>query len=298
MAKTNFVDKNPAIGQAGTTLLAAFLNKIFNTSGGHKHDGADDDGSAAVIVNPARVVTANTTINKDTDHTLYVDASAGPVTITMCPLADVSEGREFVIEKIDTSANAVSVTCDGAEKIEARSSAVLALADDRVHLKKRSAEWMERRRELIGSFRDYAGGTVPYGFALCYGQAISRTQYAKLFAHLGTTYGTGDGSTTFNLPDMRGRVRIGKDDMGGASANRVTNAQADVLGGSGGAEKHTLTSGEMPVHNHSMFTLISGVAIAGGGAFLGATSVTGNAGSGEAHNNMQPWMAGNVLIKF
>src|SRR5215475_1863724 len=61
----------------------------------------------------------------------------------------------------------------------------------------------------------YAGPTAPAGSLLCYGQPISRTAYAGLFATLGTTYGAGDGSTTFNLPDLRGRVTAGKSDMGG-----------------------------------------------------------------------------------
>jgi microcystin-dependent protein len=65
----------------------------------------------------------------------------------------------------------------------------------------------------------FAGSSAPAGWLLCYGQAISRTTYAALFAALGTAYGVGDGSTTFDLPDMRGRVAGGKDDMGGSAAS-------------------------------------------------------------------------------
>lgn len=60
----------------------------------------------------------------------------------------------------------------------------------------------------------FAGSTAPSGWLLCFGQAVSRTTYASLFAAIGTAFGVGDGSTTFNLPDMRGRVPGGKDDMG------------------------------------------------------------------------------------
>ena len=69
-----------------------------------------------------------------------------------------------------------------------------------------------------GSMNAFAGSTAPSGWLLSYGQAVSRTTYAALFAVIGTAYGAGDGSTTFNLPDMRGRGAAGKDDMGGAAA--------------------------------------------------------------------------------
>ena len=103
-----------------------------------------------------------------------------------------------------------------------------------------------------GSITAFAGSTEPVGWLFCYGQQISRASYAALFAVIGTTYGVGDGSTTFNLPDLRGRIPLTKDNMGGTSANRVTAAAADTLGGSGGAENHTLSASEIPAHNHQI----------------------------------------------
>lgn len=73
-----------------------------------------------------------------------------------------------------------------------------------------------------GAIMDYAGATEPTGWLFCAGQAISRTTYANLFAAIGTNYGAGDGSTTFNVPDYRGRVSAGRDDMGGTNAQRLT----------------------------------------------------------------------------
>lgn len=74
-----------------------------------------------------------------------------------------------------------------------------------------------------GTIAPYAGSTAPTGWLLAYGQAVSRTgNTAGLFAAIGTQYGAGDGSTTFNLPDLRGRVLAGKDDMGGTAAGRMT----------------------------------------------------------------------------
>ena len=72
-----------------------------------------------------------------------------------------------------------------------------------------------------GCVMPYAGATAPDGWLLCHGQAVSRTTYADLFGAIGTAYGPGDGSTTFNLPDLRGRVAAGRDDMGGTDAGRL-----------------------------------------------------------------------------
>ena len=105
-----------------------------------------------------------------------------------------------------------------------------------------------------GCVMPYAGATAPDGWLLCHGQAVSRTTYADLFAAIGTAYGAGDGSTTFNLPDLRGRVAAGRDDMGGTDAGRLAGGVADrtTLGGAGGAATHTLGTGEMPAHSHGV----------------------------------------------
>jgi microcystin-dependent protein len=93
----------------------------------------------------------------------------------------------------------------------------------------------------VGGEMDFAGSTAPAGWLLEYGQAISRTTYAALFAVIGTTYGSGDGSTTFNLPDGRGLVYAGVDNMGGTAANRITQAVSGVNGvvlGAMGGDQH------------------------------------------------------------
>lgn len=108
----------------------------------------------------------------------------------------------------------------------------------------------------IGGFLPYLSTTPPNSsFVLPYGQAISRTTYAALFSLIGTTFGVGDGSTTFNIPDLRGRVPVPPDNMGGAAAGRVTTAGSLVdgttVGATGGAQNHTLTVAEMPSHFHA-----------------------------------------------
>lgn len=156
-----------------------------------------------------------------------------------------------------------------------------------------------------GVYVPYGGTTAPSGWLLCYGQAVSRTTYAELFAAISTAYGVGDGSTTFNVPDLRGRFPLGKDNMGGSSANRVTATQADNLGQANGAESHTLTTGEIPAHNHTITpATVTGLDLGtpgangfGAGFFKGSVFTTANAGSGGAHNIMNPYQTGNYIIK-
>ena len=107
----------------------------------------------------------------------------------------------------------------------------------------------------IGGGMIYLGATAPNSnFVFPYGQALNRTTYATLFAQCGTSFGSGDGSSTFNIVDLRGRLPVGKDDMGGTAANRVTSAGSGIsgttMGATGGAETHALTTAEMPAHDH------------------------------------------------
>lgn len=100
----------------------------------------------------------------------------------------------------------------------------------------------------VGGGCDYWGASVPSdNFAFAYGQAISRGDHPVCFARLGTMYGSGDGATTFNLPDKRGRVSAGLDNMGGSNAGRISIfVESFKLGGVGGSQAHTLTTAQIP----------------------------------------------------
>lgn len=120
-----------------------------------------------------------------------------------------------------------------------------------------------------GSIFPYAGGTgatgttltdIPEGWLLCFGQAVSRVAYSTLFRVIGTTYGVGDGSTTFNIPDLRGRAPHGKDDMGGTAQNFITSTVSGItgttLGAVGGSQSlqahtHGTTGNDNTDHAHS-----------------------------------------------
>ena len=235
-----------------------------------------------------------------------------------------------------------------------------------------------------GAQMAYAGRTAPTGWLLQYGQAVSRTTYADLYAvlcpvlgnvtisiaspgvvtltdhgladgdrirlfttgalptglssntdyylvstatntfSLATTrggtaintsgtqsgthtaqyfpYGAGDGSATFNVPDKRGRGSVGRDNMGGTAASRVTVAGSGVygaaLGAAGGAETHTLTITQMPSHDHASGAPVLFGPAAGSTGYVGAAgSRTGSTGGDGAHNNMQPSQVDNWIIK-
>ena len=153
-----------------------------------------------------------------------------------------------------------------------------------------------------GLILPYAGASAPTDYFLCDGSAKSRTTYATLFGILGTTYGAGDGATTFNIPDLRGRVIAGQDDMGGSSANRLTGltggVDGDGIGNTGGAETHTLTSAQMQHTNTIART--THLLLDGPQSVPAASSnATGNisASTASAHNNVQPTIILNYIIK-
>ncbi len=188
-----------------------------------------------------------------------------------------------------------------------------------------------------GLISPYGGSSAPSGWLNCDGSAVSRATYSALFTAIGTTYGAGDGSTTFNLPDLRGRASVGIG-QGSGLTNRA-------IGASGGEESHTLSSGEMPAHSHTVTVSDSGhshgvsdpghahtgilgyatgdgdnliwnpgapriwntsfgyatatntTGISVNSAATGITASTASVGSGGSHNNMQPFLALNYIIK-
>lgn len=171
----------------------------------------------------------------------------------------------------------------------------------------------------IGGSIGYTGSTDPTDtrFLLEDGRALARAgQYAPLFALIGSTFGAGDGSTTFNIPDSRGRVDVGPDNMGTAqgAANRIPNTLR-ALGQTHGEERHTLTSGELASHSHveasggfflgtsGSFGIqsdtnsgpLSGVYLVSGS--LSQQTNTSFTGSNTPHNVMQPGLVKNKLIR-
>lgn len=188
--------------------------------------------------------------------------------------------------------------------------------------------WQGAVSAPAGTVNSYAGSTAPTGWLLCAGQAVSRTTYADLFSVVSTTYGSGDGSTTFNLPDLRGRAPFGKDDMNGSAASRITSGVSGItgttLGAAGGDQNlHSHTHTQNPhthiqdAHRHvaqykdngvagSLRSLLNASSVSGtdGFEFDAATATNQNAtatnnatGSGNSQN-MPPALILNYIIKF
>jgi microcystin-dependent protein len=158
---------------------------------------------------------------------------------------------------------------------------------------------------VIGEVVDFCGAAAPALFLFAFGQAISRTTYSQLFSVIGTAFGAGDGLTTFNVPDYRGRTSFGKDDMGGSAANRITvaggNFDGTVLGGIGGSQNKvlvqsnlpniSLTAGSAGTHNHTWERATDDASSAGTGSgfgFLTGTGVFVTTSSDGAHTHSVP----------
>ena len=181
-----------------------------------------------------------------------------------------------------------------------------------------------------GAMMAWASNTIPANWLLCDGAAVSRSTYASLFAIIGTQYGSGDGSTTFNLPNIKGKTIVGRDS---ADSNfDILNTPTSYVG----AKTHTLTEAQIPSHTHTYsgttsttgshnhingWASITGYNYVGSGGnstwpfgggsnaaqrdlqaagdhahtFSGTTAATG---SGQAHNNLQPYIVLNYIIKY
>jgi microcystin-dependent protein len=165
-----------------------------------------------------------------------------------------------------------------------------------------------------GTIASYGGSGAPNGWLVADGSEVSRIEYPLLFQAIGETYGAGNGSTTFRLPDLRGRVLVGVD----GSAGRL--GSNDALSQTGGEERHSLTVGEMPSHAHGAYTasntawpnignvttpgFMTKISIDDPNVFSpGSTVDRGDVtlestGGGQAHNNMQPYQVVTHIIKY
>ena len=159
----------------------------------------------------------------------------------------------------------------------------------------------------VGAVITYGSSTAPDGWLSCLGQEVYRGDYPDLFAVIGTTYGAGDGTTTFNLPNLSGRTVVGQ----GSGVGLTSRS----MGATGGAETHTLSTGEMPSHSHTSNAVGNtiGLITANGAntainvdssavepniyAAPAALSIN-NSGGGNAHNNMQPFAVLNYIIRY
>lgn len=143
----------------------------------------------------------------------------------------------------------------------------------------------------VGTIIEFGGTSLPTDYLNCNGAAVSRTTYSALFAAIGTTWGIGDGSTTFNLPGLNRRTTVGS---GGTGTGTLGNA----VGNTGGAETHTLITTEIPSHNHTIPDAAN-AGQPGSGVFVrSGTTTAGYTGGDGAHNNIQPSAIVLKCIKY
>lgn len=254
-------------------------------------------------------VSSNTTLTQSEHANAHVNIS-GTSVLTFPPINAVANAMIFTYR--NTGSESAVFDGDGADQINGAAvieikpgASGIVIAGD--------ASWsvtgVFQDTTPIGIMQPYAGAVAPDNYLLCDGQELSRATYADLFAVIGVSYGVGDGLETFNIPDVRGRVLAGLDNMGGVPANRLTDQSNGIdgstLGNVGGAETHVLTEAELATHGHVLkYTQgRSGRAAAVGPddfwVPFTATSAQEieDTGSDSPHNNVQPTMVVNYIIK-
>lgn len=145
----------------------------------------------------------------------------------------------------------------------------------------------------IGSMVPYLKAVPPENWLTCDGSAISRADYPELFNAIGTTFGEGDGSTTFNLPNSKGRTIVGLD---------AEDTDFNAIGKTLGEKTHTLTTNELPKHGHITGEQHYGISASSGTDSATVTytkngSLTGLTGDDQPHNNIQPSIVITYIIK-
>jgi microcystin-dependent protein len=231
------------------------------------------------------------------DHLRTIQVTTSSVTITLADATTMAAG--YVVSIANQSSGSITValaastdTIDGVTN----TTNVIATKETRRYIVNAAATGYltaATGNEIpAGAMMDFGGTAAPGGWLSCDGSNVSRTTYAKLFAAISTTWGAGDGSMTFALPDIRRRATVGSGGTGTATL-------ANSVGSTGGAETHTLTSAEMPAHVHGTTLQRSGSAYTVS-VDAGASHTTGNTdstGGGGAHNNVQPSAVVLKIIK-
>jgi alpha-tubulin suppressor-like RCC1 family protein/microcystin-dependent protein len=246
IAITSTTDESGALTktQTGVGTTSGTYN-ISNFSGA---TGFDTDQISAIYVR-CRVYNGSTNASYSQISCSFPDSSTRVILKAFSTLPPIREGTGAEVMMLvplnqDTTSITITATCDDAggiatyEIIGVLQSALTEFIVDMP----------------VGSIIGIAGDSPPSGWKLCNGDAIGRTSFSNLFSVIGTTYGTGDGLNTFNIPDLRGRFPVGENPLGGGGAAPVSYnrlAQGTVRSGTAGGEfEHTLTVSELPSHRH------------------------------------------------
>jgi microcystin-dependent protein len=320
-----------ASGTPGSTVVSAFMATLLDdatAAAGRTTLGlgslavASSVGTADIVAN---AVTATKLAREGTSGQVLTSNGAGadPSYQTIAAAASVPTGA--VLDYAGYSAPAGYLLCDGAAvsrttysalwtALSASATVTITIASPGV------VTWTAHPLQNGDPVRFSTTGALPTGLgtgityfvvnattntfqvAATRGGAAINTSGSQSGTHTGiyAPNGYGDGSTTFNVPDLRGRVAAGRDNMGGSAANRLTTAGSGIagvnLGDAGGTQTHTLTTSEMPAHTHTAGFGAGTSSPAAGCGSVGQID-TGSTGGGGAHQNTQPTLVTNKIIK-
>lgn len=260
--------------------------KVYNdinllmSAGGHAHTGSGSDGAKIKL---SDINDINAFIAAD-GHAHTGNGSDGAV-ISYNNLSDKPDA--LIIAASTAQGDILYRGASGFERLPAGTSGQVLKTNG----ENANPAWVEAPGNPVGTYIESASPTAPAGYLECIGGVVSRITYANLFSLIGTTYGVGDGSTTFKLPDRRDRFALSK------------GATYTILGATGGEAAHVLTVAEMPSHTHGVNThpsdYATGTPSAKQGHGVGTTAYpTQPQGGGTAHNNMPPYFVVNYYIKY
>jgi len=245
----------PAFSKADDVDTGVFFPSADNCSIGAGNSQIINCNSNGLTVNHAfntKVVSKTSTYTAANESIILVDASSGAVTINL-PAALGLSGREYTITKTDSSSNNILIDANASETINGSTVFYLNVQYEQVKLVCTGTSWIIAGANFdvfsCGQIIPWSGTSVPAYALECNGANVNRTTYARLFDKIGTIYGVGDGSTTFGLPDYRGRFLRGFDNTAGTDPDAAS--RTDRGDGTTGDAVGTKQADELKSHNHS-----------------------------------------------
>ena len=281
ISRTNNIDEETKISFEGTFWNSNFGKEDNSLSVVYKYRLKGSSNAYTTGVTTITPTISNNSFSV-TDKAILGDTNNG---------FDVSKSYEIIVEVRDKlSVNEIDYTLNpGKNAIEIVGNEVVKINDI----------LFENLLLPSGSVIEYAGDTAPNGWLICDGSAISRQKYSKLFEVIGTIYGSGDGNSTFNLPNLKGKIPVGLNS---------DDSDFNILGKVGGEKTHILKVDEIPSHNHRQTVTASRAGSGSTYASWNANNLFGNTdkaarntlntGGGQAHNNLQPYITLNYIIKY